>query len=137
MYHGKNYAIISLYVDFVCVCWFFMRQSYTGLKLQLLKYQYMNVRLEKLFLQYNLSYKDCHEISQIYQFLPDHKRQNLIDNFETIVANINNLRQKIGMEQEVLLWEALTNIEKKVSHIKKKQVLKSTADTISDLKKMI
>jgi len=97
----------------------------------------MNVHLEKLFAKYNLWYKDCYEISQIYQFLPPNKRQNLIDNFETIVGSIQNLRQEIWMEQEVLLGETLSNIEEKVSQIQKDQVVQSTGHTLSDLKKQI
>jgi len=97
----------------------------------------MNTRLEKLFAEYSLTHKDRYEISQIYRFLSPSKRQNLIDNFENIVANINNLRQEIGMEQEVLLWDTLTNIEEQVSEMKKKQVLSSTTDSLWDFKKQI
>lgn len=97
----------------------------------------MNVHLEKLFLKHNLSYKDCYEIQQIYDFLPPNKRQNLIDNFDVIVWELLWLKKEIGFEQEMLLWETLKNIESKVSQMKKKQILQWTGNILSDLKKQI
>lgn len=97
----------------------------------------MNVYLEKLFNEYDLSHKDRYEIRQIYQVLPIHKRQKLIENFENIVVNINTLRKDIWLQQEVLLWETLWNIEDKITSIHKKVIVEATSDTLSRFRKQI
>lgn len=97
----------------------------------------MNIRLEKLFLEHHLSQKDCYEIRQIYQFLPAQKRQNLLDNFETIAGNIQKLNQEIFTEQEVLLGKTLQNIEQEISQIRKRKISQSAGYELSDLKKQI
>jgi len=97
----------------------------------------MNIRLEKLFLENNLSQKDCYEIRQIYDFLPTKKRQNLIDNFDVIVWEITKLQKEIWFEQEVLLWKSLRNIEEKVATMRKRQISKKTEYELSGFKKQI
>lgn len=136
MSQGENYGTIFVYIDFVCV-FDFSLEKLILMEIPISNYQYMNVRLEKLFLQHHLSYKDCYEIQQIYQFLSPTKRQNLIDNFDVIVQNIQKLKHDIGLEQEVILWEAFTEIEQTVSQIQKKQIHRSTSHTIEHLKRTI
>lgn len=97
----------------------------------------MNVRLEELFTQYHVTPKDRHEITQIYEFMSLEKRRKLIDNFEMIIANINNLRQAIWMEQEFLLGQSLRNIEEKISYMKKDRIVSETLHVLNDLKKQI
>jgi hypothetical protein len=96
----------------------------------------MNIRLQKLFDTYNLQDKDRYEISQIYQILPPGKRQNLIDNFETIVGNITKLHQDIGLEQEILLGEALSDIESQIGIVHKKRITQETTNDLGQFKKM-
>jgi len=63
----------------------------------------MNIYLEKLFERYRLSEKDRYEILQIYTFLPEDKKQNLINNFETIVYKIQKIEQTLELEKEILI----------------------------------
>lgn len=48
----------------------------------------MNIKLEKLFAEYNFSAKDRHECLQIYNMLPAHKKARLIDHFDEIAASV-------------------------------------------------
>lgn len=132
----KNCATIFVYWLRYRV-WFLSLEKYTSGDTYHFKHQYMNIRLEKLFLEHNLSQKDCYEIRQIYQFLPVQKRQNLLDNFETIVGNIQKINQEIFTEQEVLLGKTLTSIEQEVSQLRKQKISQSAGYELSDLKKQI
>ena len=70
----------------------------------------MNVLLEKYFEKYNLSPKDRYEINQIFQLLPPGKKQNVLDNFDNIISNILKLQENIKLEQEILVWDAVSKI---------------------------
>ncbi len=70
----------------------------------------MNVLLEKYFEKYELSDKDRYEINQIFQLLPPEKKQNVLDNFDNIISNILNLQENIKLEQEILVWDAVSKI---------------------------
>ncbi len=72
----------------------------------------MNVLLEKLFEQYNISEKDRYEILQIFQILPDEKKQLLLTNFEKLAKSIEKISQDIIIEQEILLDSILPEIQK-------------------------
>lgn len=78
----------------------------------------MNVLLEKLFLQYELSEKDRYEILQIFQILPDAKKQLLLNNFENLVQKIEKINEDIIIEQGILLDSILPEIGKIIGNKK-------------------
>lgn len=84
----------------------------------------MNVLLEKLFESYDISPKDRYEIRQIYSFLPDYKKKNLLDNFEWLANYLKLSHNEMIREQELLLWKIVSNIESEVHQIGK-NILKS------------
>lgn len=97
----------------------------------------MNKRLEKLFEKYDLSSKDRRDFLQIYDLLPSHKKVGVMDNFENMVQNINALRDDLYLEQEILFWRTLENIENYIEKTKKKLVSSDTREAISSLKNMM
>ena len=83
----------------------------------------MNVLLEKYFEKYWLSQKDRYEINQIFQLLPPEKKQDVLDNFENLVFKIRKLQEDIKIEQEILIWDAVSKIRNAIEIAKLKQHL--------------
>ena len=59
----------------------------------------MNVQLEKLFTEYELSEKDRYEILQMFQLLPDAKKQKILSDFEILAEKIEKISDDITIEQ--------------------------------------
>lgn len=97
----------------------------------------MNVRLEKLFEKYDISIKDKRDFLQIYSLLPGHKKIRVIENFDTMMGNIAALRDDLYLEQEILFWKSLTNIEEYIAATKKNVVSKQATEAIASLKSML
>ena len=70
----------------------------------------MNVFLEKLFEKYSVSEKDIYDIRQIYELLPPDKKQNLLDNFESLVIKLKKIEEEIELEREILFWDIISDI---------------------------
>lgn len=97
----------------------------------------MNIKLEKLFELHRFSLKDRHEFKQIYNLLPDYKKVRVIDNFDQMVSNIWSLKSELLLEQEILFWKTLKNIEEKLQNIEKKKINSRSQESIALLKNMI
>ena len=97
----------------------------------------MNVLLEKLLQESLLDDKDKYEIRQIFHFVNDTKKQNILNNFQYIVANILKLKEDLRLQQEILLWKALNHIESSILKAKWSGVRKATWESISQLKQII
>lgn len=67
----------------------------------------MNTFLQELFEKYEISDKDRHNILQMYNILSDDKKQNILNNFETLVYKIKKIEEDIKTEKEIILWDAL------------------------------
>jgi hypothetical protein len=63
----------------------------------------MNTFLNELFRKYNISLKDRHDIMQIYSFLPDDKKKNIINNFENLAFKLKKIENDLEIEKEFLL----------------------------------
>jgi predicted Zn-ribbon and HTH transcriptional regulator len=63
----------------------------------------MNVLLEQFFEKYELSDKDRYEIRQIFQLLTPEKKQDVLDNFESLVFRIKKMQEDMRLEQEILI----------------------------------
>lgn len=83
----------------------------------------MNTLLEQLFDRYKISLKDRHEIRQIFQLLPDEKKSNLISNFAVLVFRIDKINKDIEIEKEILLWNAVLDIQWIIEKVKRKKLL--------------
>jgi len=63
----------------------------------------MNVSLEKYLAHSGLDVKDAYEIRQIFHFVSDDKKLNILNNFPYIVASIKAIKEDMRSEQEILL----------------------------------
>jgi len=97
----------------------------------------MNIRLEKLFKKHDLSLKDRRDFLQIYDFLPSHKKVQVVENFDTMMGNIEALRDDLYLEQEILFWKSLKNIEEYIETTKKQVVTKQTHKAIAELRDVL
>jgi hypothetical protein len=74
----------------------------------------MNILLEKLLQESPFDEKDKYEIRQIFQFVNDEKKQNILNNFDYIVSNVLRLKEELRQQQEILLGKAISNIEQTI-----------------------
>jgi len=74
----------------------------------------MNTQLQTLFETYNLSEKDRYDIAQIFSLLPSDKQQNLLRNFPTLAARLKQIEESMKQEQEILLWDLYSDIDKAI-----------------------
>ena len=97
----------------------------------------MNTRLELLFEKYNLSDKNKYEINQFFFLLPDHKKQNLLNNFETLAFKLTKIEDEINEERNILIWSSLDNIRKTIEMVKKEYLEKEVKGEIDYLRTII
>jgi hypothetical protein len=74
----------------------------------------MNILLEKLLQESPFDDRDKYEIRQIFQFVTDEKKQNILNNFDYIVSNVLKLKEDLRQQQEILLGKAISNIEQTI-----------------------
>ncbi|MDD3794235.1 MAG: hypothetical protein PHI37_05450 [Candidatus Gracilibacteria bacterium] len=82
----------------------------------------MNIYLETLFKKYKISDKDRYEILQIYTFLPEEKKQNLINNFEIVVYKIQKIEKTLELEKEILIGDSVERVRQAVLQNRKKTI---------------
>ncbi len=70
----------------------------------------MNTKLKELFEKSNLSNSDKYEINQIFNLLPAKKKQNIINNFETLVFNVSLMHKQVEIERKILIGEVFSDI---------------------------
>jgi len=78
----------------------------------------MNTVLLKLFEQYELPEKDRYEISQVYNFLPEEKKQRLLRNFKIFIQKINKFREQLQKENEILVGKTIEEIRIMIEQVK-------------------
>lgn len=82
----------------------------------------MKTYIELLFEKYNISEKNKYEILQIYNLLPDRKKQNLINNFERLSVEMKNIEESINLEREILIGWAVERIRNSIFENRKQKV---------------
>lgn len=97
----------------------------------------MNVILEKLLLHESLNEKDRYEIRQIFNIVSDDKKQNILKNFDKIILSIIKIKKDLIQEQEILLWKAISNIERVIKNVKSSSIKNATSNSIWNLKQII
>jgi transcription initiation factor TFIIIB Brf1 subunit/transcription initiation factor TFIIB len=83
----------------------------------------MNTVLLKLFEQYELREKDRYEIAQVYNFLSEEKKQNLIKNFKVFIQKIKKFREQLQKEKEILVGETIEEIKIVIEQVKRTKSL--------------
>ena len=97
----------------------------------------MNVLLEKLLESAPLDEKDKYEIRQIFNIVNDDKKQNILKNFDYIVSSTLKIKQDLRDSQEILLWKAISNIERVVKQARNTWIKNATWNSISELKQIL
>lgn len=97
----------------------------------------MNVILEKLLLNESFNDKDRYEIRQIFNIVTDDKKQNILKNFDAIIVSIIKIKKDLIQEQEILLWKAISNIERVIKNVKSSSIKNATSSSIWNLKQII
>lgn len=97
----------------------------------------MNIYLEGLFEKYNISDRDRYEIRQVYNLLPDNKKQRIVNNFESLVVKLETINEQLEIEKNILIWEAVIEIKKKSLEKYKKEENKDFRKEINILKEEI
>ena len=97
----------------------------------------MNTRLEMLFEKYHFSDKDRYEINQFFSLLPDHKKQNMLDNFDALALKLFKIEEEINTERRILIGDSLDNIRKTIELVKKERLEKEIKGEIDHLKNMV
>ncbi len=85
-------------------------------------YKKMNAYLQKLFEKHRLSEKDKYEILQIYTFLSEEKKQNLINNFEFVVLKIQKIEKTLELEKEILIWNSVERVRNSILEKRKQKI---------------
>lgn len=97
----------------------------------------MNTKLEELIKKSWLSEKDAYEIRQIFMFVNDEKKQNILKNFYLMVENIKKIKIDLLKEQEILLWRTISNIERSIKKAKIVWYNNITLEKLNDLKQTL
>lgn len=94
----------------------------------------MDIKLEQLFEEYQLSKKERYEFMQIYRLLSPLKKVKALENFAQFVESNEQLKKSLALEQELLFWECLESIEEKLYKIQKNSLELETYEEIQKLK---
>ena len=97
----------------------------------------MKTYIELLFEKYNISEKNKYEILQIYNILPDNKKQNLIINFERLSYEMTNIEESINIEREILIGWAVERIRNSIFENRKQKVDQRIKEEMNLLKQKI
>lgn len=96
-----------------------------------------NTLLEEYLQNPVLSDKDRYEIRQIFNIVDDEKKKNILKNFPKIIAWIEKIKEDLRETQEILLWRAISNIERAIKQAKTNWIMWWTSSLIWDLKNTI
>ena len=94
----------------------------------------MNTLLELKMEKSDLSDRDKFEIRQFFNIVDNQKKQNILKNFDQMVFNINKIKAEIIEEQEILLWKAISNMERAIKRARSSWIRKSSKENIQKLK---
>lgn len=94
----------------------------------------MNTLLELKMEKSDLSDRDKFEIRQFFNIVDNPKKQNILKNFDQMVFNINKIKAEIIEEQEILLWKAISNMERAIKRARSSWIRKSSKENIQKLK---
>jgi len=87
--------------------------------------------------KYEFNEKDKYETRQIYNFASENKKLYIIQNFDSIALKVLKIKQELKQTQEILLWRAISNIERSIKTAKIWWTKKYTWDSINKLKNIL
>jgi len=96
-----------------------------------------NARLEKLLVHPVLTDKDRYEIRQIFSFVDQTRKMNILAHFEILIEKIVALKEDLRGQQEFLLGKAMENIYRSINTTNNRAVKSVTSDNIKRLKNIL
>jgi len=96
-----------------------------------------NARLEKLLAHPVLDEKDRYEIRQIFSFVDQTRKMNIIANFEILLGKIVALKDDLREQQKFLLGKAMENIYRSLNVTNHRAVKNVTGENIQKLKHIL
>lgn len=93
-----------------------------------------NSELLKLIKEHNICDEDSIEITRIFEVMTDDRKVEIIDDWENIASRIKASREQLEKEKEILLIQAISDIEKDLEEYDKWQVRKRAKKDIDILK---
>ena len=93
-----------------------------------------NTLLEEYLQNPVLSDKDRYEIRQIFDLVDNEKKKNILKNFPKIIAWVTAIKDDLRKNQEILIWKALSNIERTLQMAKSWWIKSWTSSSIWALK---
>ena len=94
----------------------------------------MNTYLEKLLSESSMSERDKHDIKQIFMFVSRDRQQRILDNFEILSANIQQINSDVATEQAILFENLVTDLDSLLEQTRKTSIRNYTNEHIQNLK---
>lgn len=73
-----------------------------------------NSYLEDLIVKSNLNEKDIHDIREIFSAVTDIQKQNILDNWDSLVAKLKQIEEDFIKEQEILFEKSLDSMDRAI-----------------------
>jgi|GEM_PF-441201 len=96
-----------------------------------------NARLEKLLAHPVLDEKDRYEIRQIFSFVDQTRKMNIIANFEILLGKIVALKDDMVGQQKFLLGKAIDNIYRSAKKVNQNAVKNTTSHQVQKLRNIL
>lgn len=96
--------------------------------------QIINTQLLKLIKESHLSEDDAQEVIRIFPFMTQKRQVEILDDWPRISAQIRLHREQIEQEKEILLVQAIKNIELELDEYNKQLVESSTRRSLKAIK---
>ena len=93
-----------------------------------------NSELLKLIKEHNICDEDSIEITRIFEVMTDDRKVEIIDDWNNIANRIKASREQLEKEKEILLIQAISDIEKDLEEYDKWQIRKRAKKDIDILK---
>jgi len=76
----------------------------------------LNSYLEDLLEKSDLNEKDIHDIRTIFWAVTDEQKQNILDNWDSLVARLKQIEEDFIKEQEILLEKSLDSMDRAIEN---------------------
>ncbi|EKE27019.1 MAG: hypothetical protein ACD_4C00086G0010 [uncultured bacterium (gcode 4)] len=94
----------------------------------------INTELLRLIKEYDIWEEDAIEIARIFEIMTDERKVEILEDWPNIARSIKTSREQIEKEKEILLIQAIEEIEKDLEKFNKTQVTQNTKNEIQKLK---
>ncbi|MDD2487823.1 MAG: hypothetical protein PHS92_05665 [Candidatus Gracilibacteria bacterium] len=96
----------------------------------------INTELLRFIKEYDIFEEDAVEVARIFEVMTDERKIEILADFPNIARKIKSSREQMEREREILLIQAIEDIEKDLEVFNKNQVTKEAKKEIQKLKKI-